>query len=57
MTFFNCDSEKSGDKYLILLGDGIGACSAMAGSTDLKLSVGRRTPAVRDESFQISFCL
>jgi len=55
MSFFNCDLEKIID--LILLGDGFGTCSAMAGNTDFNLSVGRKIHAVRDETFQISFCL
>lgn len=45
------------DGYLILLGEGTGACSAMAGNTDVNLSVGRKMRAVRDESLQTSLCL
>lgn len=43
--------------YLILLGEGIGACSAMTGNTDVNLSVGRKSRAVREDSLQTSLCL
>lgn len=45
------------ESYLILLGEGTGACSAITGNTDVNLSVGLRRRAVLDDNFQMSLCL
>lgn len=43
--------------YLILLGEGTGACSAITGNTEVNLSVGRKRRAVREDNLHISLCL
>lgn len=43
--------------YLTLLGEGIGAFSAIAGRFEINLSVGRKSLTVLDDKRQTNLCL